>query len=127
MTLTFLHLATTAILTQLLVRFTPLITRPSSPITGRLYLRTILPIGILYTLSLVCANTSYTALPLPNIQILKALAPLTTLMLSWIASFTNPKMSTLFTMAVIATGAYYSASVGQTMWGIWVCAAGTAA
>lgn len=70
---------------------------------------------------------SYTALPLPNVQILKALAPLATIMLSWMASFTNPQMSKLVTMAVTAISAYYSASHGEATWAIGVCVVGTVA
>lgn len=105
MTLAFAHMAATTIFTQLLARYTPLITRPSSPITGRLYLRTILPIGVLYTLSLVISNTSSTLMPLPNTEMLKAVAPLFTLLISWAVSLTNPKVSILGNMVVIALGA----------------------
>lgn len=130
-TLAFLHLATTTVFTQLLARYTPLITRPSSPITGRLYLRTILPIGLLYTLSLVCSNISYTSLPVPNTEMLKALAPLFTLLISWAVSFTNPKVSTLGNMVVIALGACVSTFGERSYIGrgksVWVFVLGTAA
>lgn len=51
---------------------------------------------------------SYTTLPLPNIQMLKAVAPLFTLLISWVVSLTNPKVSTLSNMLVIALGAFVS-------------------
>ncbi|KAJ4386340.1 hypothetical protein N0V93_009235 [Gnomoniopsis smithogilvyi] len=122
-------MAATTILTQLLARYTPLITRPSSPITGRLYLRTILPIGLLYTLSLVCSNVSYTSLPLPNTEMLKALAPLFTLLISWVVSLTNPKVSVLGNMVVIALGACVT-TFGEMSFvgrGFLVCVLGKAA
>lgn len=122
-------MAATTILTQLLARYTPLITRPSSPITGRLYLRTILPIGLLYTLSLVCSNVSYTSLPLPNTEMLKALAPLFTLLISWAVSLTNPKVSVLGNMVVIALGACVT-TFGEMSFvgrGFLVCVLGKAA
>ncbi|CAN8100457.1 unnamed protein product [Discula destructiva] len=130
MTLTFLHLASTTILTQVLARTSPHLTRPSNPITGRLYLRAILPIGLLYTLSLICANMSYNALPLPIIQIAKALAPLTTLVMSWAASLTNPKVITLFTMGWIAAGVLIAGLGGDPIFmerGLWFCLGATAA
>lgn len=101
-------MAATTMFTQLLARYTPLIARPSSPITGRLYLRTILPIGLLYTLSLVTSNISSASLPLPNTEMLKALAPLFTLLISWAMSLMNPKVLVLGNMVVIALGACVS-------------------
>ncbi|KAJ4418094.1 hypothetical protein N0V82_005757 [Gnomoniopsis sp. IMI 355080] len=128
-TLAFVHLAGTTIFTQLLARYTPLITRPSSPITGRLYLRTILPIGLLYTLSLLCSNMTYNSVPLPNTEMLKALAPLFTLLISWAMSLTNPKVTVLGNMAVIAFGACVSTFGGMSFLGrgFLVCVLGTAA
>lgn len=112
-TLTALHLTTASILTQLLARYTSLIPRPGTSaggggaaptITGRLYLRTILPIGLLYTMSLGCSNLAYLYLSVPFLQMLKALAPVTTLLMSWMASLADPRMSTLGTVLVIAFG-----------------------
>lgn len=129
MTIAFAHLAGTTICTQLLARYTPLITRPSSPITGRLYLRTILPIGLLYTLSLICSNVTYTSLPLPNKEMLKALAPLFTLLISWAVSLTNPRVTVLGNMVVIGFGACVSTFGGMSFAGrdFLVCVLGTAA
>lgn len=116
-TLTALHLLTATAFTRILGRFTTLIPRPRIPITGRLYLRTILPIGLLYTLSLMCANLVYVYLSVPFIQMLKALAPVTTLLMSWMASLSDPKVSTLGNMLIIAFGVFL-ASVGETKF-VW--------
>lgn len=111
--LTTLHLATSTVLTQLLARFTPLLnSRYSVKLTGRIYLRTILPIGILYTLSLLCSNSAYLYLTVPFIQMLKALAPVSTLFLSFFMGFDNPKVSKLWNVLVIAGGVLLS-SLGE--------------
>lgn len=72
--------------------------------TGRLYLRTVLPIGVLYTVSLVCANLVYLYLSVSFIQMLKALAPVVTLLMSWAASLSTPRASALGNVLVIALG-----------------------
>lgn len=59
---------------------------------------------MLYTVSLVCANLVYLYLSVPFIQMLKALAPVVTLLMSWMASLSNPKVSTLGNVLVIAFG-----------------------
>lgn len=110
--MTAIHLATATLFTQLLARYTALIPRPDVPITGRLYLRTILPIGLLYTISLVCSNLVYLTLSVAFIQMLKAIAPVTTLLISWAAALSHPRLSTLFNILVIAAGVFLS-SVGE--------------
>lgn len=110
--MTAIHLATATLFTQLLARYTALIPRPHVPVTGRLYLRTILPIGLLYTLSLVCANLVYLTLSVAFIQMLKAVAPVTTLLLSWAAGLSRPRLATLVNILVIAAGVFLSA-VGE--------------
>lgn len=99
-------------MTQLLARYTTLIPRPKIPITGRLYLRTILPIGLLYTISLVCSNLVYLTLSVAFIQMLKAIAPVTTLLISWAFALSHPRMSTLVNILVIAAGVALS-SIGE--------------
>lgn len=110
--MTAIHLATATLFTQLLARYTALIPRPHVPVTGRLYLRTILPIGLLYTLSLVCANLVYLPLSVAFIQMLKAVAPVTTLLLSWAAGLSRPRLATLVNILVVAAGVFLSA-VGE--------------
>lgn len=111
-TLTAIHLASATLFTQLLARYTTLIPRPDVPITGRLYLRTILPIGLLYTISLVCSNLVYLTLSVAFIQMLKAISPVTTLLISWAAALSRPRLATLGNILVIAGGVFLS-SVGE--------------
>ncbi|KAI0128884.1 triose-phosphate transporter family-domain-containing protein [Xylariales sp. AK1849] len=111
--LTTLHLSVATVLTQLLARFSPLLnSRYTIKLTGRIYLRAILPIGILYTLSLLFSNLTYLYLSVSFIQMLKALAPVSTLFLSFFLGLSNPKVSILYSVLVIAFGVVLS-SLGE--------------
>lgn len=103
--LTAWHLVFATIATQILARTTTLLdSRSTIPLTGRFYLRTILPIGILYTGSLVCSNQVYMYLSLPFIQMLKAGAPVAVLFTSWAWGVAEPNMSKLINIVVIVIG-----------------------
>lgn len=65
----------------------------------------------------MCANLVYVYLSVPFIQMLKALAPVTTLLMSWMASLSDPKVSTLGNVLIIAFGVFL-ASVGETKF-VW--------
>ena len=70
--LTTWHLAFATLMTQLMARFsTTLDSRKKVPMTGRLYLRTIVPIGVMFSLSLICGNLTYLYLSVSYIQMLK--------------------------------------------------------
>ena len=59
-------------MTQLLARFTTILdSRKKVPMTGRVYLRAIVPIGIFFSLSLICGNKAYLYLSVAFIQMLK--------------------------------------------------------
>jgi hypothetical protein len=59
-------------MTQVLARTTTLLDgRKTVKMTGKVYLRAILPIGVLYSLSLVCSNQTYLYLSVAFIQMLK--------------------------------------------------------
>ncbi|KAK8020564.1 hypothetical protein PG990_005702 [Apiospora arundinis] len=112
--LTTLHLITATGLTQLLARFTPLLnSRHTVPLTGRIYLRAILPIGMLYTASLVFSNLSYLFLSVSFLQMLKAFAPATTLLISWGMGITSPQMTVFYNVLVIVVGVLIS-SIAET-------------
>ena len=96
-------------MTQLLARTTPLLdSRHALPLTGRLYLRAILPIGVLYTASLVFSNLSYLHLSVSFIQMLKAFAPVTTLAVAWAAGISRPAPAVLAAVGVITVGVLVS-------------------
>ncbi|KAH8673660.1 triose-phosphate transporter family-domain-containing protein [Xylariales sp. PMI_506] len=111
--LTTIHLTVATVLTQVLARCTPLLnSRFSTKITGRIYLRAILPIGLMYTLSLLLSNLTYLHLSVPFIQMLKAFAPVSTLFLSFFLGLSNPKVSVLYNVLVIGFGVLLS-SLGE--------------
>lgn len=59
-------------MTQGLARFTRMLdSRKNVPMTGRVYLRAIVPIGVFFSLSLICSNIAYIYLSVSFIQMLK--------------------------------------------------------
>ena len=60
------------LMTQIMARCThTLDSRKNVPMNGRLYLRTIVPIGLMFSLSLICGNLTYLYLSVSFIQMLK--------------------------------------------------------
>ena len=59
-------------MTQILARCTTMLdSRKNVPMTGRVYLRSIMPIGLMFSLSLICGNQAYLYLSVSFIQMLK--------------------------------------------------------
>lgn len=59
-------------MTQILARTTTLLDgRKNVKMTGRVYLRAIVPIGLFFSLSLICGNVAYLYLSVAFIQMLK--------------------------------------------------------
>jgi hypothetical protein len=59
-------------MTQILARFTSVLdSRKKVPMTGRVYLRAIVPIGLFFSMSLICGNQAYLYLSVAFIQMLK--------------------------------------------------------
>jgi hypothetical protein len=70
--LTTWHLIFATFMTQFLARFTTILdSRKKVPMTGRVYLRAIVPIGLFFSLSLICGNQTYLYLSVAFIQMLK--------------------------------------------------------
>ncbi len=62
-------------MTQILARTTTLLDgRKTVKMTGRVYLRAIVPIGLFFSLSLICGNLTYLYLSVAFIQMLKVLS-----------------------------------------------------
>jgi hypothetical protein len=102
-----------------MARTTPLLdSRKNFTITGRIYVRAILPIGLLYTASLACSNQTYLYLSVPFIQMLKALAPVCTLWISWLWGLANPTRTTLYNIVLITFGVVLS-SLGEVQFN-WI-------
>lgn len=70
--LTCWHMSFSVVATQVLARTTRLLDgRKNVEMTGRMYLRIIVPIGLFYTGSLVCSNLTYLYISVAFIQMLK--------------------------------------------------------
>ncbi|OJJ68471.1 hypothetical protein ASPBRDRAFT_57853 [Aspergillus brasiliensis CBS 101740] len=101
--LTTWHLIFATLATQLLARTTTLLDgRKKMRMDGRTYLRMIIPIGILYSGSLVCSNIVYLYLNVSFIQMLKACGPIVTLLTSWAWHVKTPSLESFLNILLIA-------------------------
>ncbi|EGD99296.1 hypothetical protein TESG_06565 [Trichophyton tonsurans CBS 112818] len=103
--LTTWHLAFAAFMTQVLARTTNLLDgRKKVKMTGRVYLRAIVPIGFFFSLSLICGNKTYLYLSVAFIQMLKATTPVAVLLVTWALSISPPNMKVLMNVSFIVIG-----------------------
>ncbi|KAG2168020.1 hypothetical protein VTO58DRAFT_104053 [Aureobasidium pullulans] len=103
--LTTWHLGFATICTQILARFTTVLdSRKKVPMNGRVYLRAIVPIGIFFSLSLICGNLTYLYLSVSFIQMIKATTPVAVLITSWVMGLSPPNMKTLGNVSFIVIG-----------------------
>jgi len=103
--LTCWHLIFATIATQILARTTTLLDgRKNVKMTGRTYLRAIVPIGVLYSASLVCSNMVYLYLSVAFIQMLKAAAPVAVLLTSWAWGVEEPSLKRFLNILFIVAG-----------------------
>ncbi|KAL1311544.1 hypothetical protein AAFC00_001664 [Neodothiora populina] len=103
--LTTWHLAFATLMTQIMARFTHVLdSRKKVPMTGKVYLRAIVPIGLFFSLSLICGNLTYMYLSVSFIQMLKATTPVAVLVTGWIMGTSPPDMKTLGNVSIIVLG-----------------------
>merc|ERR1711977_481161 len=103
--LTSWHLIFATIMTQIMARTTTLLDgRKTVKMTGRVYLRAILPIGFFFSLSLICGNKAYLYLSVAFIQMLKACMPVAVLLATWIMRVDTPSLKTLGNVSFIVIG-----------------------
>lgn len=111
--LTCWHLVFATLATQILARTTRLLDgRRTAAMTGRKYLRAVVPIGLFYSGSLVCSNLVYLYLSVAFIQMLKAAAPVAVLLISWAWGVEKPCAGSLANVLVIVAGVAL-ASLGE--------------
>ncbi|EFW98520.1 duf250 domain protein membrane protein [Grosmannia clavigera kw1407] len=111
--LTTYHLIFATIMTQLLARYTTLLDgRKAVKMTGRVYLRAIVPIGVFFSLSLICGNLTYLYLSVAFIQMLKATTPVAVLLASWAMGVSQPNLKVFMNVMVIVFGVVL-ASIGE--------------
>ncbi|KAJ5132515.1 sugar phosphate/phosphate translocator [Penicillium atrosanguineum] len=103
--LTTWHLTFATIMTQLLARCTTVLDgRKSVKMTGRVYLRAIVPIGLMFSLSLICGNMTYLYLSVAFIQMLKATTPVAVLLATWGMGMAPVNYKTLANVSIIVIG-----------------------
>nr|AKR71443.1 UDP-galactofuranose transporter [Aspergillus glaucus] len=103
--LTTWHLAFATFMTQLLARTTTLLDgRKTVKMTGRVYLRAIVPIGLFFSLSLICGNVTYLYLSVAFIQMLKATTPVAVLFATWGMGMAPVNLKVLMNVALIVLG-----------------------
>ncbi|KAG0643949.1 triose-phosphate transporter family-domain-containing protein [Tuber brumale] len=113
--LTTWHLLFSSIVTQILARTTTLLDgRKAVKMTGKVYLRAICPIGLFFSLSLVCSNKAYLYLSVSFIQMLKATTPVAVLIASWSLGVESPNLSVLKNVTFIVIGVMI-ASYGEIL------------
>lgn len=100
-------------MTQLLARYTSLLDgRKTVKMTGRVYLRAIVPIGLFFSLSLICGNLTYLYLSVAFIQMLKATTPVAVLLCSWGMGVSQPNLKVFLNVSTIVVGVVI-ASIGE--------------
>ncbi|PGH06058.1 hypothetical protein AJ80_08226 [Polytolypa hystricis UAMH7299] len=103
--LTTWHLSFATFMTQVLARTTTLLDgRKKVKMTGRVYLRAIVPIGFFFSLSLIGGNKAYLYLSVAFIQMLKATTPVAVLLTTWGLGMSPPNMKILFNVSFIVIG-----------------------
>ncbi|KAL2886259.1 putative sugar phosphate/phosphate translocator [Ceratocystis lukuohia] len=111
--LTCWHLIFATGLTQVLSRTTSLLDgRHKVKMTGRVYLRAVVPIGVCYCGSLVFSNIVYMYLSVAYIQMLKSVAPCTVLLIGYFLGTQHPTLRTWINVLVITLGVAIT-SVGE--------------
>ncbi|KAL8738174.1 MAG: hypothetical protein Q9181_000987 [Wetmoreana brouardii] len=104
-TLTCWHLTFATIMTQIMSRTTTLLDgRKAVKMTGKIYLRAIVPIGAFFSLSLICGNMTYLYLGVAFIQMLKATTPVAVLLAGWVFGTEKADINTLFKVSFIVIG-----------------------
>ncbi|KAK7425223.1 hypothetical protein QQZ08_008242 [Neonectria magnoliae] len=111
--LTTFHLVFATIVTQIMARWTPILDgRKSVKMTGRVYLRAVVPIGVFFSLSLICGNLTYLYLSVAFIQMLKATTPVAVLISGWALGVTQPNLKQFLNVSAIVVGVII-ASMGE--------------
>ncbi|KAK0389762.1 hypothetical protein NLU13_3335 [Sarocladium strictum] len=111
--LTTYHLTFATVVTQFMARFTTLLDgRKKVKMTSRVYMRAVVPIGIFFSLSLICGNVTYLYLSVAFIQMLKATTPVATLISGWILGLSAPNLKQFLNVSAIVVGVII-ASMGE--------------
>ncbi|KAI1138804.1 TPT-domain-containing protein [Hypoxylon sp. FL0543] len=111
--LTWWHMTFATLATQVLAHTTSILDgRHTVRMTPQLYIKTVVPIGLLYSGSMVSSTLVYLYLSVPFIQMLKAAAPVVTLLVGWFWGVEHPTRKTFFQIMLIV-GGVAMASAGE--------------
>ncbi|KAF7527057.1 hypothetical protein PCG10_003258 [Penicillium crustosum] len=103
--LTTWHMVFATAMTQILARFTTVLdSRHKVPMNPATYTRAIVPIGVMFSLSLICGNLAYLYLSVSFIQMLKATNAVATLLATWAFGIAPTNLKTLGNVALIVVG-----------------------
>ncbi|CAJ2513237.1 Uu.00g013560.m01.CDS01 [Anthostomella pinea] len=103
--LTTWHMVFATAMTQLMARFTTTLdSRLKVPMDAPTYMKAIVPIGVMFSLSLICGNVAYLYLSVSFIQMLKATNVVATLIATWAFGMVAPNMKTLANVSAIVIG-----------------------
>ncbi|KAM3438740.1 hypothetical protein MY4824_003042 [Beauveria thailandica] len=103
--LTTWHMAFAAAVTQLMARYTNLLdSRHKVPMNCETYMKSIMPMGVLFSLSLITGNLAYLYLSVSFIQMLKASNAVVTLLATWALNIASPNLKFLGNVAFIVFG-----------------------
>ncbi|KAG9313524.1 hypothetical protein JVU11DRAFT_5851 [Chiua virens] len=99
------HLTFAAIGTRVLQRTTSLLDGVKDVHVSRaMFVRSILPIGFLFSGSLILSNTTYLYLSIAYIQMLKAFTPVAILLISWLSRIKEPNRTLGMIVCMISMG-----------------------
>ncbi|KAI0125146.1 triose-phosphate transporter family-domain-containing protein [Xylariales sp. AK1849] len=103
--LTTWHMVFATAMTQILARCTTVLdSRKNVPMDAPTYMKAIVPIGIMFSLSLICGNLAYIYLSVSFIQMLKATNVVATLIATWMFGVAAPNMKVLANVTLIVVG-----------------------
>ncbi|KAI9136179.1 TPT-domain-containing protein [Paraphysoderma sedebokerense] len=103
--LTTWHLIFATILTQIMKRHTNMLpAAKNSTMTWDKYTRTVVPIGIFFSGSLIFNNKAYLHLSVAFIQMLKAATPIVVLLFSFIAGLKEPNLRLFLNVLLVVVG-----------------------
>ncbi|KAJ5653899.1 sugar phosphate/phosphate translocator [Penicillium lividum] len=103
--LTTWHMVFATAMTQILARCTTILdSRHNVPMNPATYVRAIVPIGIMFSLSLICGNVAYMYLSVSFIQMLKATNAVVTLLATWAFGIAPANYKTLGNVGIIVVG-----------------------
>ncbi|KAJ0120432.1 hypothetical protein J7T55_015159 [Diaporthe amygdali] len=103
--LTTWHMVFATTMTQIMAKCTSTLdSRHKVPMNTQTYMRAIVPIGIMFSLSLICGNVAYLYLSVSFIQMLKATNAVVTLFATWAFGIAPPNMKVLGNVGIIVLG-----------------------